>query len=258
MRIHLRILLFITTGLLLFSSQVLSAKSSSDRRIKPFQAEYHVSLRGIPAAKIDVSLELDINGGYRYRQHSVPMGLLALFRKDEITEVSEGVIRENRVIPSSYLYKRERSKKPKQVKLLFDWNSGRVSGRERESDWSLSIPAGAQDKFSKQLAMMVAMNSAQHAVSFKVADDERLKTYHFRPQGVEAVKTERKEYQALKIVRSKEGRPSKSTLWLAPDLHFLPIKVEKTEQGNRYVMELVSVQWLEPGPGQQPQISTAD
>jgi hypothetical protein len=258
MRIRLRILFLITAGLLLFCSQALSAKSPSEQRIKPFQARYHVSLGNIPAANIDVSLELDVNGGYRYRQHSAPAGLLALFRKDEITEISEGIIRGNRVIPSSYLYKRERSKKPKQVNLLFDWDSGRVSSQGGEADWSMSIPDGTQDKFSKQLAMMMAMNSAQHAISFKVADNERLKTYHFRPQGVEAVKTQRKEYQALKIVRSKEGRPSKSTLWLAPDLHFLPIKVKKTDRGKQFVMELVSVQWLEPGPGQQPQHPTTD
>jgi hypothetical protein len=246
MRNRLRILLFISTGLLLFSGQALCSRSASDPHIKSFQAEYRVSLGSIPAGKIDVSLELADDGGYRYRQHSAPVGLLAAFVRDEITEISEGRIHGFQVIPSSYRYKRERSKKPKQVHLLFDWETGRVNGQEQKDDtaWSLEVPAGTQDRFSKQLALIVAMNGAPNEVAFQVADDERLKVYHFRPQGSETIEIGDRKYHALKIARSKGERPPKATLWLAPELHFLPVRVEKLEGGKQFVMELVSVQWL--------------
>jgi hypothetical protein len=200
----------------------------------------------MPAGKIEVSLELDPNGGYRYRQHSTPVGLLAAFIRDEITEISEGHIHNSRVIPSSYRYKRERSKKPKNVHLLFDWETGRVSSQASAPGWSLEVPQGTQDKFSKQLALIVAMNGAPNEVSFQVADDERIKIYRFRPQGSETIEIGKRKYDTLKIARSKGERPPKATLWLAPALHYLPVKVEKLERGNRYVMELVSVQWLQP------------
>jgi hypothetical protein len=246
MRIRLRLLLLITAGLLLVPGQALSAKSSSDPHIKSFQAEYRVSLGSIPAGKIAVSLELDANGGYRYRQHSTPVGLLAAFVKDEITEISEGRIHDFRVIPSSYRYKRERSKKPKQVHLLFDWETGRVTSQASDPGWSLEIPEGTQDRFSKQLALIVAMNGTPNEVAFRVADDERLKIYRFRPQGPETIEIGERNYQTLKIARSKGERPPKATLWLAPELHFLPVKVEKLEKGKRFVMELISVQWRRP------------
>jgi hypothetical protein len=250
MRIRSRIFRSIITGLLLLSGPALSAAPSPQQQITSFQAEYQIRLGNIPAGKVEISLELDGNGNYRYRQHSIPMGLVAAFKSDEITEVSEGLIRQGRIIPSSYRYQRERSKKPKKVHLIFDWKTGRVASQEANPGWSLEIPVGTQDRFSKQLAMIVAMNRTQDAVSFQVADDERLKTYHFRPTGTETVETEERKYQALKIERSRDARPPKSTLWLAPDLHYLPVRVERLERGNRFVMELLSVQWLgsEPDP----------
>jgi hypothetical protein len=244
MRIRLRILLLLSAGLLLFCGQALAATPSPEGSITPFLAQYRISIGNVPAGEVEISLELDGNGNYRYRQHSIPVGLLAVFKSDEITEVSEGLIRGDRIIPSSYRYQRERSKKPKKVHLIFDWEGGRVTNQVTDSHWSLEIPDGTQDRFSKQLAMIVAMNGAQNEVTFQVADDERIKTYHFRPRGIETIETERKKYDALKIERSKGDRPSRSTLWLAPELRFLPVKVERLERGNLFVMELVSVQWL--------------
>ncbi len=241
-----RVRSFLLAVLLLSAGPAVFAALPPDNGIPPFQAEYRISVGGIPAGKVEVSLELSGDGNYRYRQHSVPLGLLAVLKSDEITEVSEGLIRGDRVIPSSYLYQREQSKKPRKENLLFDWKTGRVTDRTSNAVWSVDIPEGTQDKFSKQLALMVAMSSDQNPVTFQVADDERLKTYHFRPQGTETIEIEKKRFDTLKIARSKGERPSKSTLWLAPRLHFLPVKVEKLERGNLFVMELVSVNWLQP------------
>ncbi len=251
MSLRFRILPLILAGLLLSAGQAVSAALAPDAGISPFRAEYRISVGGIPAGKVEVSLELSADGNYRYRQHSVPLGLLAVLKSDEITEISEGLIRGDRVIPSSYLYKREQSKKPQQENLVFDWETGRVTDRTTNAVWSVDIPQGTQDKFSKQLALMVAMSSARNAVTFQVADDERLKTYHFRPQGTETIEIEKKKFDTLKIARSKGDRPSKSTLWLAPQLHFLPVKVEKLERGNLFVMELVTVNWLQPDTAMQ-------
>lgn len=225
----------------------LQAEPAPQVAMQPFQATYKVRVGNIAAGEVKVSLELTRDGGYRYSQHSVPQGLAAFLTSTEVTEVSEGHIDGHQVIPARYNYQREKSKKAKRVQLQFDWQNGQVTDHAAQPKWSLKVPAGTQDKFSKQLAMVFAMNDAQRDVSFPVADRGRIKTYHFRPKGKETVKIGDKSYSTIRVDRSKNDKPTSGTLWVAPKLHYLPVKVEKPERGNTFVMELVSVRWQQPG-----------
>ncbi len=228
-------------------SAALSAEPAPQVAMQPFQATYSVRVGNIPAGEVKVSLELTKDGGYRYSQHSIPQGLAAFLTSTEVTEVSEGRIEGQQIIPARYNYQREKSKNAKRVELHFDWESGQVTDNAAKPKWSLKMPAGTQDKFSKQLAMVFAMNAEPRDVSFPVADRGRIKTYHFRPKGKETVKIGKKSYSTIRVDRFKNDKPASGTLWIAPKLHYLPVKVEKPERGNTFVMELVSVKWQQPG-----------
>jgi hypothetical protein len=228
------------------TTQAAPSEQPAAVNMQPFQATYKVRVGNIPAGEVKVSLELTRDGGYRYSQHSVPQGLAAFLTSTEIKEVSEGRIEGQQVIPTRYNYKREKANKKKRVSLSFDWTAGKVTDHAADPKWSLKVPAGTQDKFSKQLAMVFAMNAEPRDVSFPVADRGRIKTYHFRPKGRETVKIGKKSYSTLRVDRSKNNKPTSGTLWVAPKLHYLPVKVEKPERGNTFVMELVSVRWLQP------------
>jgi len=45
------------------------------------------------------------------------------------------------------------------------------------------------------------------------------------------------------MIRSKDNRPSRASLWLAPELNYLPVKVERTEKDGQFIMELSWVNW---------------
>ena len=225
----------------------VQAEPAAQVAMQPFQATYKVRVGSVPAGEVKVSLELTKDGGYRYSQHSIPQGLAAFLTSTEVKEVSEGRIEGQQVIPTRYNYQREKTKKAKRVRLQFDWETGQVTDNAAQPKWSLKVPAGTQDKFSKQLAMVFAMNAEPRDVSFPVADRGRIKTYHFRPKGKETVKIGNKNYSTIRVDRSKNDKPTSGTLWVAPKLHYLPVKVEKPERGNTFVMELQSVRWTQPG-----------
>lgn len=213
--------------------------------LKPYSAQYRLSMGQFVIGNVEISLEL-ANGRYHYRAFTAPVGLAAVFRKDQITEQSEGHLDNSRIIPSRYYYQHKKPKKSRQVKLEFDWNSNLVTNRTAESHWTMQVPQGTQDKFSQQLALMLALCRGEKQTEFQVADGGLLKTYHYTEVDRERVKTAAGEHDTIKLARNKGKRPSRASLWFAPTLNCLPVKIAKHEDDGDYVMELISVTWNNP------------
>lgn len=173
------------------------------------------------------------------------MGLAAVFRKDEITERSEGKFENARVVPETYHYSHKKPKRTRNVNLDFDWQASRVTNQTADSHWTMAIPPGTQDKFSQQLALILALSRGEKQTEFKVADGGLLKTYRYTEVARETIKVNADQYQTIRLDRNKGDRPSRASLWFAPSLNYLPIKITKDEEDGNYMMELISVSWQE-------------
>ncbi len=236
-----RHLLLLATALLLSPATTVFAEQT----LKPYKAHYRVSKGTFVIGSATITLKLSAQGDYQYRAFTTPVGLAAVFRKDEITEQSNGHIVGSRVIPEHYLYKHKKPKKQRTVSLDFDWENQQVANKTADSHWSMEIPSGTQDKFSQQLSLMLSLCRGESVATFEVADGGLLKTYSYTQIEEETIRTESGEYKAVKLARNKDNKPSKTTLWFAPDLNYLPVKIAKHEKDGDYVMELVSVDWIE-------------
>lgn len=215
----------------------------ADSKLKPFAATYNLSRGGIILATVEVTLRLSPAGRYRYQARTIPTAPVAVFRDDEITELSEGRLSEEGIYPDSYLYHHRNPKKSRRTDLDFDWAAGRVTNRTADSHWSMEIQPGTQDKFSQQLLMMMTAAKGMQEIEFPVADGGRLKQYRFQTQGWEEVSTEAGTFHSLKLARSKNHKPSRASYWLAPELNYLPVKVERLETDESFIMQLRSLSW---------------
>jgi hypothetical protein len=222
-------------------------RAAAEQPLKSYRAEYRVSMGNLVIGRANITLRLSGEGRYTYRAYTTPVGLAAVFRNDEITEQSQGRVVNDSIIPSHYLYTHKRPKRTRQVNLDFDWQAGKVANQSADSHWSMEIPEGTQDKFSQQLALMLALYRGDKAAEYQVADGGLLKRYRYTEISREPVATESGEYQAIKLARNKGDRPSRATFWFAPNLNFLPVRVTKHEKDGDYVMELVSVTWQDGG-----------
>lgn len=229
--------------LLVACTMALPLMAAESAPVPSFVAKYRLSMGNIVAGKVETSLQIGPDGSYHYRQHSVPVGLLAAFKSDEITEESRGRIAGTMIIPESYLYKREKSKKPRQTNLAFDWKSKQVTDLDSNSQWQLELLPGTQDALSKQLALMLAMGVSQQDTDFQVASKGKLREYRFRPQGEVSIQLEKQQTTTLKVARSKGDNPTSATLWLDPKRHYLPVRVEKQDKDKLLIMELTSVEF---------------
>ncbi|MCW8908102.1 MAG: DUF3108 domain-containing protein [Sedimenticola sp.] len=218
---------------------------ASELPLKPYSAQYRLSMGQFVIGNVEISLEL-ADGRYHYRAFTAPVGLAAVFRKDQITEQSEGRLDNSRIVPVRYHYQHKKPKKNRQVKLEFDWTANLVTNRTANSHWTMQVPPGTQDKFSQQLALMLALCRGEREAEFQVADGGLLKTYRYTEVNRERVRTAAGEHDTIKLARNKGERPSRASLWFDPTLNCLPVKIAKHEEDGDYVMELVGVTWKDP------------
>jgi len=222
-------------------------------QLNPFTAEYSLSRGYLKLAKVEITLELDDHGAYRYSARTTPVGLTAVLHSDEISEVSSGTIGAEGVIPQRYHYRHHNSTNPRSVDLDFDWRARRVTNSLDGASWSMKIAPGTQDKFSQQLMLMLSLAAGKRKIDFPVADGGRAKDYSFRFQSEEIVDIDAGSFHTLKIARSKNRRSSQTSLWLAPRINYLPVIVEKKEKDGIYLMELNRFSWIAPSVQEQDQ-----
>lgn len=217
--------------------------------IPPHRAEYLLSRDALPFATLVMELEHTSQGGYRYTAVTRPHGALALVRMAmdiaagaRVQEVSEGEIVDGGFRPRRYLHRRS-NQEERSLVVAFDWDKGRAEVESEDRPWSMEIPAGTQDKLSVLLALRADLaRGGRGGLSFQVADGGRLKEYGYREVGRDQAAGPAGSWPCLVLERSKNDAPPDYRLWLAPELHFLPVRVERNENGALFRMELESLE----------------
>jgi len=228
-------------GFSTFATPMVCAEAAP--QLKPYTAEYRVSRGKFSIGLARISLTIDSQNQYHYQGYTKPTGLLAVFRKDEITEISKGIIGSSLITPITYRYIHKKSDNTRHVDLDFDWKSNKVTNQTAQSNWSMVIPPKTQDKFSLQLALMMNLSHGKKESSFRVADGGRLKDYRFWAKEQERIDTSAGKFSAVKVIRQKGKRPSRTTLWMSPELNYIPVKIVKNEDDGQFVMELSKISW---------------
>ena len=227
------------------------ADTDTKTRLKPFVATYMVTAMGLEGINVTNSLSLNQSDDepqhYHFKSYSMPIGLLA-FKKDETRdEQSEGQIINDWIKPEHYNYLQLRNGKTRrEVEITFDWQKKEAINhhKHKNSKWSLPIHAQTIDKLSYQLALMLKLaNKPEKHFSFYIADGGKLKEYNFEILGEERVYTSLGSYKAIKIQHQRYQKDKQITLWCAPELNFLPVKIVQDETDKpQFISTLTSYQ----------------
>lgn len=219
--------------------------------LKPFVATYMISAMGLEGINVTNSLSLDKASGdrqtYHFKSYSMPVGLLA-FKKDETRdEQSEGLVLAGKLQPERYSFLQLRDNDThRNVEITFDWFRNEVTNhhKHKNSKWQMSVPQHTTDKLSYQLALMLKLaNNPEKHFSLNIADGGRVKNYDFEILSEERVYTSLGSYKALKIHHQRYHKDKNITLWCAPELNYLPVKIIQEESGKpTFVSTLISYQ----------------
>lgn len=209
--------------------------------LKPFAAKFQVIRNSIPLGTLDLQLELTAAGDYSYTGHTQPGAIIRWFISDEVDESSKGYYTDRQIVPLSYEFRQSNSEEKKQTLLEFDWKAGKVWTLSEGTRWSQAINPGTHDKLSQQLALRLELSAGAKTASYPVADGGRIKTYHYKVVANEFINLPYGRLKCLKVRRSKENHPPDYTIWIAPELDYLPVKIERKRSSGHYSMELMQL-----------------
>lgn len=213
--------------------------------IPDFSANYQIELNGIQAGELKRSLTSEANGLRRFQSVSRAKGVFSFFKPDIIKETSVWKLDQGRVTPQQYRYQRSGGKKEKMLSMQFDWAQKQVKIDDKKHPWTLDLETGALDKLVYQISLMRDLARGIKQVDYRIADGGRLKTYKIRVLGEETISTPMGEINTVKLTRERDHDSDReTTLWCAPALDYLPVKLEHVEDDATFTALLRHVKGI--------------
>ncbi|ABI55868.1 DUF3108 domain-containing protein [Alkalilimnicola ehrlichii MLHE-1] len=241
-----RVLLAIGLGLALSPWHAgLAGEQAATGELPPFAAQYRVHMGAFTVGEGWFRFERPEADRYRFEVATRPRGIIRMAYRDETKEVSEGTINGDQFRPERYHYQRS-GRRNEQETLLFDWAAGKA--RDKAGDWEVDLSDGVKDRVVTTMALMQDLARGRTGDrTYRVADDGDIDEYQFRLTGEETVETPVGTYETIRYVRVREGSSRETRVWSAPELHYLPVRVEHVESdGTTFRMTLDRLEGMEP------------
>jgi len=207
--------------------------------LEPFSATYRLEMGGLAIGTIDRSLAPGPGGRYRYRSESQPKGLAKLLFNDHLIEESLFEANATGFRPIRYSSRYTGHKGPSTVSVRFDWRRSKIKNKKNDRRWELPLSASVFDKLLYQLAIMYDLRAGKRDLSYRIVDGHEIKTYRFPHLGTERVKTPLGVFDTVKIERRKENSKRRTTIWCAPRLGYLAVRLDNRDNKGREITALI-------------------
>lgn len=204
-----------------------------------FTAEFLLYTKGVKVARMHREYINGDNGRYLYRSQTEAVGLISLFRNDQILEETNWILDGSNIIPIHYSYSHTQTKKERLVTIDFDWEHGKITNDINGEAWDMPVKSGTLDKLLYQLAIMRDLKRGNFPISYTIADGGKIKTYDFELLGEEILETPLGDMHTIKLFRHKPNSKRQTTLWCASGLEYLPVKVENIEKDGRKTVAII-------------------
>ncbi|MBL1319952.1 MAG: DUF3108 domain-containing protein [Methylophaga sp.] len=226
--------------------------------IPDFSANYKVRLNGLSAGELKRALTTNDDGTRTFKSQSQAKGIFAFFKPDLIEETSIWMKKGNNIYPQSYLYQRTGGKKDKYLSLDFDRNNQRINIDNKKQTWSLEAKPNSLDKLSYQLALMLDLEQQKKEFSYQIVDKGKFKTYDIIILGTEIISTPLGKIETIKLKRKRSSEKRRqTTLWCAPALNYLPVKIEHIEKdGTNFTAELRRLKGFDTASAFEKKVAT--
>lgn len=230
-------------ALLLSFCLLLSPAVFAGPVISPFEVDYDIKRSGLTLIEMHRRLSVSANGNYRFESVSRPTSALRWLFKDRIRETSLWRFAGDDPRPQVYRYERSGGRKEKYIELVFDWSQHTVTDKRSKPVWSTTIPPETTDKLLYQLQLMLDLQAGKENPGYTIADDGKLRHYQYQKTGEETLTLATGVYRTVRLHRD-DGRRS-TTIWCAPALSYLPVRIEHTEKdGSRMQANVTRIQGL--------------
>jgi hypothetical protein len=206
--------------------------------LQPFKATYAIRWNGMPAATGELELERLADGRWAYHSRVRARLLARAMIPANQVQRSEFRIVDHRVVPLSFTSSADPSQQ-----IAFDWDAGRISGMLEGKPLDLPAQPGLLDPLSAQVALMQELLAGRVPARFVLVDEDRIKDYQYAVESSEEIDSIVGKHRTDIFSSRRPGSRKATYFWCAPDLGYLPLKVERRDGRNvQITMTLTSLE----------------
>ena len=194
--------------------------------IQPFEATYGISISGVPLGMMTRTFRLANDNTYEYVSDTRSNGIISLIKKVHIKESSSGVVSANQYNGVAYRYRSEEGSKVRSFTAQTAWpekTMSQVIDDQREVE--LNFEELLFDRLNYQLQLMLDVRKPYTDLRYPIGERGKLKEFNFRYLGEESITTPFGQIDTVKFERGTKADKRQTTLWCAPSLDNLPVKV---------------------------------
>lgn len=229
---------------LLTAGLLISAGAMADSGLlTPYSADYDMERKGIGSAKATFSLEKNADGSMEYKSVLHPTGIAALLLGD-VTQTSDFKLVNGRPQSTNYRYS-EKGKHASEETIQFDW-SGKKKATSTEDGKSRNADLTDNSVDVQLVQLLLASDAAAGKVpaSYQIVDHGEATTYDAKALPDAKLRLQSGNYQSKVYLLSDVTNTDKHrtiTVWMAPNLHYLPVQIQQVDKKNTITLTLLHI-----------------
>jgi hypothetical protein len=232
------------TFVTLFAAAMPAAASASEY-LAPYRAVYRVERDGEVGGRSEWTLSYEAaNRRYRFVSSTKVEGPLAIVAPKPVVETADFEYENGAIVPLTFSYEDGTRSGERSFRTTFDWTEGQAYTAARGYSTQVEIVAGVLDPVTVQMVLMRDLakeaSNVQADHVYRFVDGESVSTLSFSTGGREVVGSA--QIETRRIEQRREGSSRRTLLWLAPELEFLPIRIEIQDGLTASVFTLESVE----------------
>ena len=222
------------------------AAQGAETDIATYTATYRVAYKGREAGTAEFSVRyLADRDVYEFSSRVMAKGMLKLARPNPAVERSEFHVAAGAIQPLQFWYEDGSRSGEDNFHIEFDWQRRVAMVDSAEARREFALPEAALDRGSLQVALMHDLATTGTARTLKLADEDGIVEYEYTDNGTATMTTGAGPVATRVLTQQRAGSSRVTSLWVAPELRFLPVRIEQRRDGEvQTAFELVKVDGL--------------
>jgi hypothetical protein len=223
-----------------------AAHGAVDAGVATYTATYRVVYKGKEAGTAEFGVRhLADREVYEFSSRVMAKGMLKLVRPNPAVERSQFRVDENGIRPQQFWYEDGSRSGEDNFQIAFDWQRRVATVTGAETSRELALPDAALDRGSLQVALMHELAATGAIRTLRLADEDGIVEYEYTDNGTATMQTGLGPVATRVLTQQRAGSSRVTSLWVAPELRFLPVRIEQRRDGEvQTAFELVSVEGL--------------
>lgn len=210
----------------------------------PYSARYEVQRNGERLGEATVTLKALAGGRAELTSSTIASEGIGALTGVAVDERSLMRWQDGAPETVTWNYRQKLAWKTRQRSLKIDAGAKLIEHRDRDRQWSPPYRRGVLDRHAITVALMQDLIVGRGGeLRYLVPDKDELKSWLFRVGDSERMDTRLGAQRAVRVERIRDGGDSRSTtLWLAQDRNFVPLRIRQKEaNGDTVEMRITSL-----------------